>query len=774
MGGRSGVLPVLALVAALLGGAGAVAAEVVFTRRLGLLFGATAPAAATVVAVYMGGMALGAGLGGRLADRLGARAGRLYLAAEAAGAAFALAFLPLLGLVEAALAALPGGLNLAGCAAGTALLVGPAAVASGVTFPALARQVGRADRVRMLYAANATGAVGGGLLAGLYGPEVLGLAGTLLAAAAATVLAGLCGVALARAEAPAVPDVPAAAAGWVSLREAALAYAVVGGAGMGAEIGWTRLLEQSGPNPGALCFPVVLTGFLVGIGVGGVLLEPLLRRLGERTALAVAAGLTGGALCLAVGLLPAIPEERLIGHLVGPGPGNIAIFDLTGIQVSIDRLGLVLAGVVLPGLASGVAFPIATGAIARERGGARLGSGAGMAAASGILAAMVVSLWMGFLPHPGPGTITLLVMLGVGALGTCAVLVGRVPAALLPALGAAAFAIDPWAGLQIPPSESVIAFVETAAGPSAVAEGPEGTSVYTHGERVGGMKLDLEVPLVLHPEPDEVLIIAFGTGINVRGMADDPGIGRLTCVDIDPALPALATHLPWGAEPFFDGARSRYVVDDGRHLLRSEERDYDIIYSDVATYAQYVSLGTVEFFTLARQRLAPGGMFALKLHPDTLTEPGMMRFLASFVHVFPDAALFAPRTHLPVLVGFTGPLPDRAAMMARRSEAPAVLGQSRPASLPSRVMLGPPSLAASVAGWEPATDDRPLSLRKALVGPMAPSRLSRASVSALKALMEAAPRDRGEQLFGFPPDGWDRWPPMYLQAVQGRRNPGEP
>ena len=48
------------------------------------------------------------------------------------------------------------------------------------------------------------------------------------------------------------------------------------------------------------------------------------------------------------------------------------------------------------------------------------------------------------------------------------------------------------------------------------------------------------------------------------------------------------------------------VVADGRHLLRSGADTYDIIYSDVATYAQYVSLGTVEFFALTRERLAPG------------------------------------------------------------------------------------------------------------------------------------------------------------------------
>jgi len=766
-------LPALALAAALLGGAGAVGAEVVFTRRLALLFGVTAPAAATVVAVYMGGMAAGAGVGGRLADRFGSRAGWLYAGTESLGAVLAIAFLGLVGPLEHALAVLPTGLSLAGCALGTALLVGPAAVASGATFPALARQVGDVRQVRALYAANAVGAAVGAALAGLYGAEVLGHRGTLLAAAGLMAAAAGLGLSMSRAGLPLVARGEEAADGRVSLREATVAYAVVGGTGMGAEIGWTRLLEQSGPNPGALCFPIVLASFLVGIGLGGSVLEPRVRRLGERRALAVAAGLTGAAVCLAVGLLPLIPEERLIGHLVGPGPGSAFIFDLTGVQVSMDRLALVLCGVGLPGLASGIAFPVATAAITRERGGDRLGSGAGRAASAGILAAMTVSLWMGFLPAPGPGTIRLLVVLGVGALATSVALVRAPRLAILPALGALAFLVPPWAGLQIPPDETVDAFVETAAGPSAVATGPDGGSVYTHGERVGGLQLDLELPLILHPAPADVLVIAFGTGINIRGFAQDPGIERLTCVDIDPALPRLARALPWGAEPFFDGARARYVVADGRHLLRSQAAEHDVIYSDVATYAQYVSLGTVEFFELTRSRLAPGGMFALKLHPDTLTDEGMRRFLASFVEVYPEAALFAPRSHLPVLVGFTGPLPARAVLEARKAEAPTLFASSRPGSLPSRVMLGPTDLQRVVEGVAPATDDRPLSLREALVGPMAPSRLHAAAAHTLVRMVREADPSAGQRLFGWAPDQRDRWRVSGAMPVKGRRNLGE-
>ncbi|MHC4779523.1 MAG: hypothetical protein ACYTFG_13200, partial [Planctomycetota bacterium] len=53
-----------------LSGFSALVFEVIWMRRLHLVLGSTGFAVATVVAAYMGGLALGSWLGGRLADRI--------------------------------------------------------------------------------------------------------------------------------------------------------------------------------------------------------------------------------------------------------------------------------------------------------------------------------------------------------------------------------------------------------------------------------------------------------------------------------------------------------------------------------------------------------------------------------------------------------------------------------------------------------------------------------------------------------------------------------
>jgi len=73
--------------------------EVLWIRKLGLIFGTTSFALSTVLAVFFGGLALGSLIFGRIADRIGNPV-RVYAYLEVGIGLFALLFPSLLDLIE--------------------------------------------------------------------------------------------------------------------------------------------------------------------------------------------------------------------------------------------------------------------------------------------------------------------------------------------------------------------------------------------------------------------------------------------------------------------------------------------------------------------------------------------------------------------------------------------------------------------------------------------------------------------------------------------------
>jgi spermidine synthase len=189
--GRTG--PVL--LALLLSGAATLALEIVWARTLGMLLGTSVYALGTVLATFVVGLGIGAGIAsaqkGWLSGREAAR--RLLAASLALGALLtfaAHAFVPLLpGVVSRlseALVESPRLLQLSGAGICSLLLL-PAAVALGAAFPAglalVAGGEGSAGRAASrAYAASAIGSLAGSLAAAAWAVPVLGLRGALLAA----------------------------------------------------------------------------------------------------------------------------------------------------------------------------------------------------------------------------------------------------------------------------------------------------------------------------------------------------------------------------------------------------------------------------------------------------------------------------------------------------------------------------------------------------------------------------------------------------------------
>jgi spermidine synthase len=162
----------LLLVVFTLSGASGLIYEVLWTRRLTHIFGSTTLAVSTVLAAFMGGLALGSVLLGAWADRNRERALRGYGLLEIAIAVLGLAIPLLLKAVQTIYLAVAPALENAPMAFFLvqfvlvgAVLALPCALMGG-TLPMLARwMVGREEeiggRVGALYAANTLGAFAG-------------------------------------------------------------------------------------------------------------------------------------------------------------------------------------------------------------------------------------------------------------------------------------------------------------------------------------------------------------------------------------------------------------------------------------------------------------------------------------------------------------------------------------------------------------------------------------------------------------------------------------
>ncbi|MGE4182301.1 MAG: fused MFS/spermidine synthase, partial [Limisphaerales bacterium] len=280
-------------------GACALVYQTAWMREFRLIFGGATPAAAAVLAVFMGGLGLGGAWFGRRAERTRSVL-RLYALLEVGIGLSAAATPWLLDGVRAVYLRTGGVLTLGSIGASVAHL-GLAVVVLGIPCFLLGGNLPPAvkwietdeDRQRgalgVIYGANALGAVVGVLGSTFWALETLGTRGTLLAAAGVHLVLGIVAWRVARAEdaAGVAPPVAAELKGegtveaprrWVSstaglpvgrapARFVYGAAAVTGFSFFLAELVWFRMLSPL-LGGSVYSFGLILALVLLGIGIG--------------------------------------------------------------------------------------------------------------------------------------------------------------------------------------------------------------------------------------------------------------------------------------------------------------------------------------------------------------------------------------------------------------------------------------------------------------------------------------------------------------------------
>jgi spermidine synthase len=185
----------------ILSGATGLIYEVLWARMLGLVFGATTFAISTVLAAFMGGLALGSAWAGRLAARI-KRPLRAYALIEIGIALYALAVPLLFALVNYLYALVwaelhPGfySFSLWRFVLSCAVLLVPTAL-MGATLPVLSAALMRSpavtsSSVARLYTCNLVGAIFGTIIAGFLLLPTLGVSLTIYTAATINIIVGI-------------------------------------------------------------------------------------------------------------------------------------------------------------------------------------------------------------------------------------------------------------------------------------------------------------------------------------------------------------------------------------------------------------------------------------------------------------------------------------------------------------------------------------------------------------------------------------------------------
>ncbi len=745
-------------------GAAGLIYEAVWSKQLSYMLGSSLHAVATVVAAFLGGLALGARfLGVRLARRPGRlRAYALLELGVGIAAALLLPALhaldPLVGVLYRALGAGSVGFGLARLVLLLVVLVPPAAL-MGATLPVL---VGEFEHGRVgpalarLYALNTFGAVTGSILGGFVLIPGVGLWGaTVVAVVLNAAVAAVAWVRGTRAVAPAeaspgpVESTDEAALPERTRRIFVALFGLAGFAALVFQIAWVRLFGLV-LGSSVYSFAAVLGIYLLGIAVGSLAAarfagrQPSLAGFGKlQLALAASAALQ---LCF-FGRIPG--WVFAIGQATGPHFGLLFA----------QEIGLVVAFLLVPCALLGAAFPLGARLLQRADGG----HATAIAYAINTVGTIAGSLLAGFFCVPvwgvkGTQIAALAVSLAVG-LGSVALDGGSgaktrvrqaryAAAALLVTLGLTllAPAWDPAsmsAGVFRPSQAAGLADMAGSADASAVwkttrsdhvlyyREGINASVMVTGSEassgwrvlRVGGKvdastgDMDTQVILGLLPgalaKPGaRTMVIGLGSGFTVSA-ALAAGVGPTEVVELEPGVVEASHffHEP-GHDPL-DDPRVTLVLDDARTRLAHNGGKYGVIISEPSNpwIAGVNSLFTVDFYRLVKAHLEPDGVFCQWLQLYELTPETFATLAHSFVEVFPEGSLFTDSRDFDAIL-IAAPRGQRLALdRLRQPAALAMLAKAQlaaPEGLAANYAAPLSALAAWAAGAPFNTDDRPV------------------------------------------------------------------
>jgi predicted membrane-bound spermidine synthase len=693
----------LVLVLFFCSGATALVYEVIWSKFLSQMFGSTIYAQTVVLAVFMGGLALGNKLFGRWADKL-QKPVHAYGYLEILIGLYAF-FFPALDILADRIFVNVG----SGIAQKTflllafkgvlsaALLLGPTILMGG-TLPLMAAwlqhftiDAGRCSA--RFYSVNSLGAVAGSGLAGFWLVQNLGMVSSLQMTAMVNLLIGAAAIGISsrfQREASVTTPVSTQKSDATlpeTLKWAGFIVALTGAVSMGLEVLASRSLAMIFGSS-LQSFAVVLMAFILGIGLGSAWIASPRRRDYASEKIIVLA------LCVAAAwvTLLVFNIERWVDvyRIVRTGLGRTAV-GYTFHELVTAGMSLVIFG--LPAACIGSVLPLMIRVVSQKS--PALGMKVGALLTWNTLGAVIGTLLTGFVLMPllgvRNGFAVLALILTVAALVFAQRSQWRMGMAfaagvIVFTLSLFAFGGDDWRyvissgafrsrELEFNPElmamrkqSNKLIFYEDGPDATVSVEEARKSSNPERGMRVNGKpdassRSDLStqllvshLPMLAKPGSKDVFIFGLGSGISAGALLAYP-VDRITVAEnCEPVIKASQYFTNWNRSVLSD-PRVHLWREDARTVLKLDPQNYDVIIAQPSN-PWTVGIGSVfsqEFYKISASRLKPGGIMAQWFHVYEMHDGIVELVLRTFCSVFPYVEIWDPGSGDVVMLGSMQP-----------------------------------------------------------------------------------------------------------------------
>ena len=232
--------------------------------------------------------------------------------------------------------------------------------------------------------------------------------------------------------------------------------------------------------------------------------------------------------------------------------------------------------------------------------------------------------------------------------------------------------------------------------------------------------LAAHIPMLLHPDPQRVLVGGVGTGQTAsRFLMYD--IDHLAGVDIEPTI--FDFIRPHFDSRWMDDERVVLISADGGNYLRHTDAQYDVISLEVGQLHRpgVAFFYTADFYHRARERLRTGGLISQFVPLSFLTPEQLRSALRSFLAAFPQSILWYNTAELLLIGVRDNGFRFDASALERLSSNPRVYRDlavsywggpdhflHHPHVFLAGFLMGPGGLAELAAGAPLYRDDRPV------------------------------------------------------------------